>query len=100
MNDGIKQKPWIVVAGDGSWVAHLLRPLSQDTTNWQYTNEVLHDCKMTVGGIAVNDIDGDGIKELVIPCFDLGKGNTVIYGFKETKELAKRQKSMYLIPRQ
>ncbi len=36
---------------------------------------------MTVGGIAVNDLDGDGVTELVIPCFDLGKGNIVVYSF-------------------
>ncbi|KAJ3091796.1 hypothetical protein HK102_013387 [Quaeritorhiza haematococci] len=79
-----KNKPWIVVAGDGSWEAHLLRPGSEDPNNWDYTYETLHDCKMTVGGIAVNDIDNDGVPEVFIPCFELGNGRTEVYTFKPT----------------
>ncbi|KAJ3099878.1 hypothetical protein HDU97_002707 [Phlyctochytrium planicorne] len=67
-----KEKPWIVVAGDGSQKATLLQPNSQSPTDWTYTASTLHDCKNTVGGISVGDVNGDGITDIFIPCYDNG----------------------------
>jgi hypothetical protein len=74
-----KEKPTIVVAGDGSQKAYLVTPNSQDPQDWSYTTTVLHNCTQTVGGIATGDVDGDGITEIFIPCYD--NGQLVAYTF-------------------
>ncbi|KAJ3271518.1 hypothetical protein HDV01_006569 [Terramyces sp. JEL0728] len=69
---GSTGKPNVVVAGDASQKAYVLTPNSATTSDWTYTNTVIHDCKSTVGGIAVGDTDGDGKNEIYIPCYDNG----------------------------
>lgn len=68
--DEKKGKPVIAVSGDGSQKAYLMIPQSQDPNNWEYDMVLLHDCKGTVGGIFVEDVDNDGYKELFVPCFN------------------------------
>ena len=53
-----KSKPLIALAGDGSQKAYLLKPKSEDPKNWDYELTLLHDCKCTVGGLAVGDLKG------------------------------------------
>ena len=33
----------------------------------------LVNCKATVGGIATGDVNGDGITDIFVPCYDSGK---------------------------
>jgi hypothetical protein len=71
-------KPFIVVSGDGSEKAYVFYPKSDALAD--YGQIEVHDCKGTVGGILVGDLDNDGYKELVIPCYDT---NTIeLYTFK------------------
>ena len=63
-------KPWVLVNGDGSQKAHLLKPKSEDANNWEYTEEILIDTGCTVGQSAIADIDGDGGVEIFIPAYD------------------------------
>lgn len=65
-----KGKPVIAVSGDGSQKAYLMVPKSQDPSDWEYDLIEIHDCKATVGGMFVDDIDNDGFKEIFIPCFN------------------------------
>jgi len=70
--------PVIVVSGDGSEKAYLL---TRDSTEdrWSYHQEIFHDCKGTVGGITVEDIDNDGWSDVIVPCYDTNK--VVLYTF-------------------
>ena len=63
-------KPWVLVNGDGSQKAHLLRPKSEEANNWEYTEEILIDTGCTVGQSAIADIDGDGGVEIFVPAYD------------------------------
>jgi hypothetical protein len=69
-------RPHIVVSGDGSQQAYILVP---GTTPWRFTTTLLHECAGTVGGIAIGDVNGDGNKEIYIPCYD--KGYLVAYSY-------------------
>ena len=51
-------KPLIALAGDASRQAYLLIPRSESSDNWEYDAVAFHNCKATVGGIAVGDVDG------------------------------------------
>lgn len=51
-------KPLVALAGDASRSAYILVPKSEDPNNWEYESIPFHDCKATVGGIAVGDVDG------------------------------------------
>ena len=42
-------KPYIIVAGDGTQHAHILRPVSEDPNNWEYTEEAFLNAECTVG---------------------------------------------------
>lgn len=72
-NDNVKNvKPVIVVAGDASQKAYLLTPNNDAKGDWTFTQSDVHNCKCTVGGIGVGDVNRDGKKELYIPCYDAG----------------------------
>jgi hypothetical protein len=58
----------ILIAGDGDYTAHLMRPQGDKT----YTRETVLDLKGTVGSIASADIDGDGFLEFFVPNYDAG----------------------------
>jgi hypothetical protein len=66
-------KPWIMVAGDGSQKAHLLKPVSEGLQDWKYEEEVLLDTGSTVGHIAIGDVTGDGLVEIFVPAYDADK---------------------------
>ena len=63
-------KPWIVVSGDGSQRAYLLRPLSESATNWDYESRVILDAGATTGEPIAHDFDGDGLADFAIPAYD------------------------------
>lgn len=61
--------PWVLVSGDGSGKAHLLRP----TGEWKFQEQVILDAGSTVGQSAVGDVNHDGLPEFFIPLYDKGK---------------------------
>ncbi|MFZ9596481.1 MAG: FG-GAP-like repeat-containing protein [Bdellovibrionia bacterium] len=63
-------KPWILISGDGSQRAHLLTPVSSESTNWSYRETIVLDSKSTIGSSAIADVDGDGNPEIFIPQYD------------------------------
>lgn len=65
-----REKPWILVSGDGSQRAHLLRPLSRSPEDWSYEESTLADTQSTVGTCAVGDTDGDGCAEVFVPAYN------------------------------
>lgn len=75
-----KNKPWIMVSGDGTQKAHLLVPKTEATSNWKYEHYEIANGKGTVGKISVEDIDGDGWVEAFIPAYD--KDKIIVVGFK------------------
>nr|KAG5686829.1 hypothetical protein BaRGS_016684 [Batillaria attramentaria] len=55
-------KPWIILSGDDDGQAHLLKPASNDASDWSYQQTNFLDVGTgTVGGIAAGDMDGDFI---------------------------------------
>lgn len=63
-------KPGIVFGGDGSTKVHYLKPLSSDTNDWTYSEQVLVDTDSTIGTVAAGDVDGDGRFEIFAPAYD------------------------------
>ena len=61
--------PVIIVSGDGSEKAYILTR-DQNGDRWSYHHKIFHDCKGTVGGILVQDVDGDGWTDVFVPCYD------------------------------
>lgn len=45
-----------MVSGDGTQRAHLLRPTSEDPSNWIYQMETILFVNATVGGIAIGNL--------------------------------------------
>jgi hypothetical protein len=78
-NDVAAERPVIVVSGDGANRAYMLTPLKDASNKWEYKQEVLHDCRGTVGAIEVADVNGDGWQEIFIPCYD--SGSIEVYTF-------------------
>lgn len=77
---GYVGKSPIVLSGDGSQMAYLLKPNNAtDVNDWSFTTTVLHNCESTVGYISVGDTNGDGIAEIFVPCYD--KGYLVVYNY-------------------
>ena len=68
-----KSKPLILVSGDGSQKAHILTPVSQNPDNWEYKEASFIDVGCTVGKMAVNDVDGDGMLDIFVPAYDNDK---------------------------
>jgi len=67
------QKPWILVSGDDAGVVQLLVPDSEDPSDWRYTPNTILKGKGTVGGVAVEDVDGDGTLELFVADYSGGR---------------------------
>ncbi len=65
-----KEKPYIIVSGDGTESAHLLSPNSQSNLDWNYSEETILKTKGMVGQLAVGDADQNGINEIYIPEYD------------------------------
>jgi hypothetical protein len=70
---GKNDKPYIMVAGDGSQEAFYLTPTSTSVNSFDYEAKTLYDCKSVVGGIGIADVDDDGFVEVFIPCYYSGK---------------------------
>jgi hypothetical protein len=66
-------KPGIVFGGDGSTKVHYLKPLSSDTSDWSYSEEILVDTNSTIGTLAAGDLDGDGRAEIFAPAYDASR---------------------------
>jgi hypothetical protein len=66
-------KPVILVSGDGSQHAHILTPVSEDPNNWEYTEKAFLNAGCTVGKMAVNDVNNDGLLEIFVPAYDNDK---------------------------
>jgi len=56
----------VLVAGDGDYSAHLMRPDGQGG----FKREVIKYMGGTVGSIATHDLDGDGYLEFFVPNYD------------------------------
>ena len=54
-------KPLLALAGDASQMAYMLIPKSESPNNWDYDAVGFHNCRSTVGGIAVGDVNGSVI---------------------------------------
>ena len=59
-------KPVILVSGDGTQNAHILRPQSQNSNDWIYSETSFLDAGCT-RKMAANDVDGDGWLEIFVP---------------------------------
>ncbi len=77
-------KPYILVSGDGTQQAHLLKPVNQDCDDWRFEESTLVDTRGTVGQCAVGDVDGDGFCEVFVPAFD----RDLIYAYTFAPETA------------
>ncbi|KAK7462027.1 hypothetical protein BaRGS_00038556 [Batillaria attramentaria] len=74
-------KPWIILSGDDDGQAHLLKPASNDASDWSYQQTNFLDVGTgTVGGIAAGDMDGDGWTEVFVPSFD--EGEVHVFSFR------------------
>lgn len=58
----------ILVAGDGDFSAHLMRP----NANGTFDRQLIKKIGGTVGSITYGDIDGDGWLEFFVPNYDNG----------------------------
>ncbi|KAK2719994.1 hypothetical protein QYM36_004038, partial [Artemia franciscana] len=66
LDDGRQHKPWLTVSGDDDGKVYILRPLSEDPTDWTYEKQILVDTQATTSGkMAIADLDGDGYREIV-----------------------------------
>jgi hypothetical protein len=79
------RKPYILVSGDGTHQAHLLRPRSEDSKDWSFEESILADTGGTVGKCAVGDVNGDGYAEVFVPAYD--KDLIYAYTFAPVKAL-------------
>uniref|UniRef100_H2Z756 VCBS repeat-containing protein n=1 Tax=Ciona savignyi TaxID=51511 RepID=H2Z756_CIOSA len=62
-------KPFIMVSGDDDGSAYVLTADSEEATNWSYTQTTIYKGTGTVGGIGVQDVDGDGFTDIFIPAY-------------------------------
>ena len=72
-------KPNIIVGGDATKSAHMLKPVNQNPKDWTFTMTDLHFCDSTVGQISVADFNKDGKTELYIPCYE--KNYIAVYSY-------------------
>jgi hypothetical protein len=67
-------KPWIAVAGDGQFHAMVLKPRSENSSDWAYDLSEVIDCGGTVGQIGIQSSDSQTSEvTLWIPCYDTNK---------------------------
>jgi hypothetical protein len=59
-------KPSIVVSGDDSGLLVVLEPNSKTSSDWTYTATTLYAASGTTGNVHVEDIDGDGLVDLLV----------------------------------
>ena len=79
----------ILIAGDGDYSAHLLRP----NGNGSYQREVIKNLGGTVGIVATYDFDNDGYEEFFVPNYD---GNYIeVYRFINNSTAAEDQTFLY-----
>ena len=45
-----QHKPWLTVSGDDDGKVYILRPLSEDPTDWTYEKQILVDTQATTSG--------------------------------------------------
>ena len=83
VTSNVNEKPYILVSGDGTQRAHLIKPLSQSPSNWDYDMNTLIYVANTVGGVSVGDVDGDGYTEMFIPSFE--SGDVHVFTFSPSK---------------
>lgn len=81
----------ILVAGDGDYSAHLMRPDGKDA----FQREVIKNLGGTVGAITTYDFDGDGYLEFFVPNYD--KNYIEVYQFYEGPNMvAPEDESIFL----
>lgn len=75
------QRAHILIAGDGDYSAHLMRPNENSTAADAplYTRELIKNLGGTVGSITFGDSDGDGWLEFYVPNYD--KNYIEVYKF-------------------
>ncbi len=67
-------RPWVAVAGDGQFHAMMLKPRSDNASDWSYDLSEVVDCSGTVGQIGIQSSGSDaGDVKLWVPCYDTGK---------------------------
>ena len=67
----------IVISGDGSHQAYLLKPKE----SYKYEKSVIRNVGGTCGSLAFEDVDNDGWKEIFIPNYD--SGEVFVYKFQK-----------------
>jgi hypothetical protein len=79
MSDTDKRPVWFI-AGDGSQGVHVMFPVQDDSGSNMYKYDVskILDVGGTVGTLAINDLDGDGVLEMAVPDYD----NSLILFYK------------------
>jgi hypothetical protein len=66
-------KPDIFVAGDGSGRVHWLSPKSTDSSDWDYSEQIVLDVGSTVGQMTLGAKDAEGHPHLFVPAYDANR---------------------------
>ena len=69
-NPSKKERPSIVVSGDGNQNVHLFTPTIEP---WKYQHRVIYKGKGIIGKVTTADADNDGNSEIYIPAYDENK---------------------------
>jgi hypothetical protein len=69
-------RPWVSVSGDGDQRLYVLTPGSPSPDDWQYVQNLVWDCKGTVGRQV--SITVGGALFLAVPCYDSGRIEVVM----------------------
>ena len=76
-------KPAILVSGDDAGTISVLTAVaSEDSSDWNYTQEWVVNSTGTIGSPAVGDVDGDGLADIFVPMYSANR--VEVYTFEES----------------